>query len=192
MIAKRFQLLAIDVTAGAGFVRTPEWELIAIYPFAPGGVPMTELEMETSITHRGFPYGFEDLREKSLFFISIAEVRKELKRNRVYPVYKPLIPRWDAQRSLMWFATKQQLEQLLNRAFYEFIPTRKFTSALRVAEGMQYATKANLRLCGEAADVARNVLAATDIPEHKDVAHRILALWREKLKGRLRLKHCID
>lgn len=182
MTAKRFQLLAIDVTAGAGFVRTPKGELIVIYPSAPEGVPMTELEMETSITHPGFPYGFEDLREKGLFFISIVEVRKELKRNRVYPVHKPLIPRWDAQRSLMWFATNQQLEQLLNRAFHEFIPTRKFTSALRVAEGMQYAKNANLTLSAMTANVARDVLDATDTTlEHKNVARRTLALWREKL-----------
>lgn len=181
MKMKRFQLLAMDVVAGAGFVRMPEGDLIAIYPSDPEGVPMTELEMETSITHPGFPYGFEDLREKSLFFTSIADVRKELRQNRVHPIHKPLIPQWDPKRNLMWFATQQQLERLLTRAFQEFIPDREFTAALRIAEGMQYAKNTSLTLCGEAANVARRVLASTDItPEHKDVVHRILALWREK------------
>jgi len=182
MTAKRFQLLAMDVVAGAGFVRTPQGGLIAIYPSDPEGVPMTELEMEASITRPGFPYGFGDLRGERVFFNSIADVREELRRKRVYPVYEPLIPQWDPKRNLMRFATEQQLERLLIRAFQEFIPAREFTAALRVAEGMQYAKNTSLTLCAMAADVARNICTATDsTSEHKEVAHRVLNIWREKL-----------
>jgi len=184
MTVKKFQLLAMDVTVGAGYVRTPEGNLIAIYPSDPDGVPMTELEMETSITHPGFPYGFEDLREKGLFFPTIQDVRKELRFKRVYPVREPLTPQWDPKRNLMRFATHKQLERLLNRAFQEFIPDRKFTVALRIAEGMQYAKNTNLTLCEKASDVAMEVLASANLAsEHKDVARNVLNIWEEKIEG---------